>query len=161
MSCGLTYTTNTACGFGSCHTPEHQCWQLIALQSAWCVPLLHRCRLNRCKGSSCFCIFSKGFQQHHCISFAVGIFIRNRKGSAATVQGCMLLLCRSSSDILHTLSSHSNSDVSSSASSQWDVLQMLSTESQLVALLGTGDFIALPLGSWPHEANQVATAAPA
>lgn len=38
---------------------------------------------------------------------------------------------------------------------------MLSEESQLVALLATGDFIALPLGFRPNEADQVATAAAA
>lgn len=36
------------------------------------------------------------------------------------------------------------------------MLQMLSNQDQLVALLATGDFIALPLGSKPHEAAQVA-----
>ena len=69
------------------------------------------------------------------------------------------LLCRCSSDILQTLSSSSSSGISGSARSQWQVLQILSDESQLVSLLGTGDFIALPLGPRPHEADQVAAAA--
>lgn len=79
----------------------------------------------------------------------------------ALVQNLLLFLCRCSSDILQTLSSSSSTGISGSASSQWQVLQMLFDESQLVSLLGTGDFVALPLGPRPHEANQVAAAAAA
>ena len=60
-------------------------------------------------------------------------------------------LCRSAAEILQTLSS--------SGSSQWDVIQMLQTVPQLMALLTTGDFIAFPTwsqGSRLHEALQVA-----
>ena len=68
----------------------------------------------------------------------------------------MLVLCRSAAQILQTLSS--------SGSSQWDVIQMLQTVPQLITLLMSGDFIALPIcsrGSTLHEFRQVASAAAA
>ena len=108
-----------------------------------------------------FVYLCKLFPAVSLFTFCFACLLHKCRRLSFTLHGLMLLLCRSSSDILHILSSHSNSDVSSSASSQWDVLQMLSAESQLVSLLGSGDFIALPLGLPPHEANQVATAAPA
>lgn len=55
--------------------------------------------------------------------------------------------CRSLSEVYLTLSS--------SDSSQWDVLQMVQDAPQLEALLVTGDFIALPLGMRPHNTSQV------
>lgn len=56
-------------------------------------------------------------------------------------------MCRDLSEVYLTLSS--------SGSSQWDLLQMVCEGSQLEALLISGDFIALPLGSRPSQTNQV------
>lgn len=56
-------------------------------------------------------------------------------------------MCRDLSEVYLTLSS--------SGSSQWDLLQMVCEDSQLEVLLTSGDFIALPLGSRPYQTSQV------
>ena len=62
-------------------------------------------------------------------------------------------MCRDLSELYLTLSS--------SGSSQWDLLQMVCEGSQLEALLTSGDFIALPLGSRPNQTSQVSPPEPA
>ena len=62
-------------------------------------------------------------------------------------------MCRDLSEVYLTLSS--------SGSSQWDLLQMVCEGSQLETLLTSGDFIALPLGSRPYQTSQVSPAEPA
>ena len=62
-------------------------------------------------------------------------------------------MCRDLSEVYLTLSS--------SGSSQWDLLQTVCEGSQLEALLTSGDFIALPLGLRPSQTSQVSPPEPA
>lgn len=62
-------------------------------------------------------------------------------------------ICRDPSEVYLTLSS--------SGSSQWDLLQMVCESSQLETLLTSGDFIALPLGLRPNQTSQVSPPEPA